>query len=295
MSASNSGCFFVSDLHGSIPRYETLLDRILMEKPAAVFLGGDLLPGLAALADVDGYVDFLQDFLMPRMSTLREQLGADYPAVFMIFGNDDPRVEEETALEGDELGLWHYCQGRRVRFGRWSVYGYSFIPPTPFLNKDWEKYDVSRFVDPGCVSPEEGRRTVAVEPSVIRYSTIKDDLRELTGGDDLSGAILLCHTPPYRTKLDRAALDEVMIDHVPADVHVGSIALKELMESRGPLLGLHGHIHESARLTGDWKDRIGRTIMYTAAHDGPELCLVRFDPEFPDQATRELKAAVSSP
>jgi len=42
---------------------------------------------------------------------------------------------------------------------------------------------------------------------------------------------------------------------------------------------LHGHVHESARLTGAWQDRIGRTVCLSAAHDGPELALVRFDLE----------------
>jgi len=51
---------------------------------------------------------------------------------------------------------------------------------------------------------------------------------------------------------------------------------------------LHGHIHESARLTGFWKDRIGRTHMFSAAHDGPELALVRFSLENPESATRQL-------
>jgi hypothetical protein len=34
--------------------------------------------------------------------------------------------------------------------------------------------------------------------------------------------------------------------------------------------------------------RIGRTHLFSAAHDGPELALVRFDLEDPASATREL-------
>ena len=37
-------CFFASDIHGSLDRYNTLLTAIEEEKPRAVFLGGDLLP-----------------------------------------------------------------------------------------------------------------------------------------------------------------------------------------------------------------------------------------------------------
>jgi Icc-related predicted phosphoesterase len=51
---------------------------------------------------------------------------------------------------------------------------------------------------------------------------------------------------------------------------------------------LHGHVHEAARLTGEWKIQIGTTVCINAAHDGPELALVRFDLESPQCATREL-------
>jgi len=79
-----------------------------------------------------------------------------------------------------------------------------------------------------------------------------------------------------------------MIDHVPLDLHIGSIAVRRFIESRQPHITLHGHVHESARITGYWKDRIGRTCMLSAAHDGPELALVRFTLEEPDAAVRDL-------
>jgi len=84
------------------------------------------------------------------------------------------------------------------------------------------------------------------------------------------------------------ALDGRVVDGVPLDVHVGSIAIQRFITERQPLLTLHGHIHESARLTGSWRDRIGRTHMFSAAHDGPELALVRFDLNDLENATREL-------
>ena len=99
---------------------------------------------------------------------------------------------------------------------------------------------------------------------------------------------MLFHTPPYQTKLDRAALDGKMIDHVPLDLHVGSIAVKDLIMKHQPLLTLHGHVHESARLTGSWKEQLGETTALSAAHDGPELALVRFDPGNLREASREL-------
>ena len=68
----------------------------------------------------------------------------------------------------------------------------------------------------------------------------------------------------------------------------GSIAIKRFIEARQPRITLHGHVHESPRLTKTWKQRLGRTWAFTAAHDGPELALVRFDPTAPAEATREL-------
>jgi hypothetical protein len=47
----------------------------------------------------------------------------------------------------------------------------------------------------------------------------------------------------------------VWFDHVPLDVHVGSVAVRRFIEDRRPLLTLHGHIPESALLTGSWRER----------------------------------------
>jgi Icc-related predicted phosphoesterase len=282
-------CLFVSDLHGREDRYETLLLAIEAERPGAVFLGGDLLPP-AALALPDGS-DFLLDWLGPRLEGLRERLGVLYPRVLAIFGNDDPRAAEPSLAELERHGLLEHAHGRRLDVAGVPIYGYACVPPTPFLLKDWERYDVSRFVDPGCVSPEEGYRSVPAAEGDRRWGTIAADLEALAGGDELSGAAFLFHAPPYGTALDRAALDRRKVDHAPLDVHVGSIALRRFIAARHPRLTLHGHVHESARLTGAWQDRIGRTVCLSAAHDGPELALVRLDLERPEAATRELVPA----
>jgi len=282
--------FYVTDLHGSMERYSGLFQAIREEKPPAVFLGGDLLPSCfrALEGGGSGPDDFMQEFLGPALSEIRASLGEDYPEIFAILGNDDLRAEEAAMRSIEEQGLLSYVHGRKVPMDKWVIYGYSYVNPSPFLLKDWERYDVSRYVDPGCVSPEEGHRSVHVTPDEQRFSTIKEDLDRLTAGDDLANAVLLFHAPPHGTDLDRAALDGKLIEGIQPDVHVGSIAVRRFIEERQPLLTLHGHIHESARLTGSWKQKIGRTWMFSAAHDGPGLALVRFDLENPGDAAREL-------
>ena len=280
----------VSDLHGRQDRYEKLFSLILAERPEAVFLGGDLLPSGALLFARSRPVreNFPEEFLLPRLRMLRRELGAGYPPLFLILGNDDPRREEAVIVRHEKEGLWQYVHNRRVAWGAYAVYGYACVPPTPFALKDWERYDVSRFVDPGCVPPEEGRYSIEVAEEEKGFPTIREDLAVLAQDDPLERAIFLFHSPPYQTRLDRAALDGRQVDSAPMDVHVGSIAIRRFIEERQPLITLHGHVHESARLTGSWQDRIGKTFCYSAAHDGTELAVVNFDPLHPERAVRRL-------
>jgi len=285
-----SNCLFVSDLHGHTERYDKLVAAIADEKPSHVFIGGDLLTvGSLSSNPADSRADDpIGRILGPGLSRLQQTLGALYPSVFIIPGNDDPRTIVPLLDELESDGLLHSMHMRKVRSGDVTVYGYACIPPSPFRLKDWERYDVSRHVDPGCTAPAEGYHSVPRPASDLKFGTISDDLAELTANDDLYDAVFLFHVPPYQTKLDRAALDGMMIDYVPVDVNIGSIAVRRLIESKQPRLTLHGHVHEASRLTGDWKDTIGKTICLTAAWDGPELALVRFDLDRLPDASRVL-------
>lgn len=283
-------CLFVSDLHGRATRYEKLVNTIRDERPGYVFLGGDLLPAWMLDPDTrdDPDGDFLGRVIRAPLRQLRNGLKDGYPRIFLIMGNDDPRSAESELAEGEDEKLWEYVHGRGVTAGGYTVIGYNCVPPTPFMLKDWERYDVSRYVDPGCIPPEEGRRTSDVLAREIRNSTIASDLGRLAEGIDMGRTICLFHSPPYKTTLDVADLKGKLVDHAPLDVHIGSIAIRRFLESHQPLISLHGHVHESCRLTGEWNDSIGGTVCLSAAHDGPELALIRFDLENPSRATREL-------
>jgi Icc-related predicted phosphoesterase len=107
----------------------------------------------------------------------------------------------------------------------------------------------------------------------VKFSTIADDLKILTEGKDLSSAVFLFHAPPHNSSLDRAANDGKMFEHVKLELNVGSIAVRKFIEKRKPLVTLHGHVHESARITGSWRDMIGATHSFSAAYDGEGLAL----------------------
>jgi Icc-related predicted phosphoesterase len=282
-------CLFVSDLHGSTQRIDKLFELIRSNGPDLVLIGGDLLPFAGTLPPVSGGppVPFISGYLAQRCRSLQHELAGGYPLFALILGNDDPRSEEEAVKAGERAGLWCYLHNRRIDFRGHPLFGYACIPPSPFMLKDWERYDVSRYVDVGSSPPTDGWKSVPGEPETTP-ATIQEELEQLTGEEDLSGAILLFHVPPYASHLDLADLEGRMVDAAPLDVHVGSIAVRRFIEQRRPYLTLHGHVHESARLSGRWRQRIGSTWCLSAAHDGPDLAVVRFPLENPSAAERLL-------
>jgi uncharacterized protein len=278
-------CIFVSDIHGSIPRYQRLFYLIKKETPDAIFFGGDLLP--LHLTKHTSMEEFIQKTLFSEMKKI-QKITDKKIRFFVIMGNDDPRKYEPLFLKADAEGCLDYIHQKTISYQKRYITGYSFVPPTPFQLKDWERYDISQYVDVGAVSPEQGKRTVAVPFDEIKYSTIAEDLEYLAKQSPMRKTIYLFHSPPYHSCLDLADLDGKKVDHTPIDVHVGSIAIQRFIHDHQPLLTLHGHVHESSRLTGQWKEKVGRTYSLSAAHQGPELAVVRFDTDHLKDATREL-------
>lgn len=280
-------CFFVSDLHGKKERYRSLFKEIDHQKPDVVFFGGDLFPQ-GYHCDQENRDDFLYHFLLPELQYRKENMKEAFPDIYIILGNDDLRVNEKALADIEKkFKIWHYIHGKKIKYGKFSFFGYSFIPPTPFGLKDWEKYDVSRYADPGCTHPMEGTRTVNPDYDT-EFSNIQKDLEELTENQDLSNAVFLFHSPPYNTALDRAGLDGQMVDYVPLDVHVGSIAIQRFIENHQPLLTLHGHVHEACSITGKWKEQIKQTHAFSGAYDGDKLALVEFSLDDLSKAHRRL-------
>lgn len=92
---------------------------------------------------------------------------------------------------------------------------------------------------------------------------LKAKISEMLGRvRDPTRAIFNIHVPPYQTALDQCPeLDEELrpVHHGgnPVMTSAGSTAVRELIETYRPVLGLHGHIHE------------GRGV----AHIGPTVCV----------------------
>ncbi len=283
-------CYLVSDLHGDSGKYGALFALLAHDPPDALFLAGDLLPQpmmrLSAIGP--GGEDFVNRTMIPRFHALRRKLDDRYPVVLLVLGNDDPRYEEASILGGAMEHVWHYLHLRQVTLAGRPVYGYNCIPPSPFRTKDWERYDVSRYVDPGSVSPEEGELTIPRSARERRNATIAADLERLIGDDDVRDAVFLFHVPPYETALDTTELHTTRFAGVPLDKHIGSIAVRRMIETRRPHLTLHGHVHEAYSLTGTHATHIGPTWCLSSAHEGPELTVVEFDLSDPSKTARRV-------
>ena len=149
--------------------------------------------------------------------------------------------------------------------GGYEVVGLSNANITPWLcARDVEEQELTRKLDEITAMIQKPERTVAI-----------------------------IHVPPFSSGLDTCPDLDKNLKIITQGGQVvmkaaGSPAVKAFIEKVQPMLTLHGHIHESARLSGSWKDTIGHTLMLSAAHDGPELAIIHFSPESPGTAYRIL-------
>ena len=118
--------------------------------------------------------------------------------------------------------------------------------------------------------------------------------KEFSRVESYEGLVCNFHAPPYGTVIDLAPkLDEkaqVKIRYgSPEMVPVGSKSVRQVMEEYQPLLGLHGHIHESAGL-----ERIGRTLCVNPGSSYTQGMLSAFVIDLPASPTDEVIAIAAS-
>jgi Icc-related predicted phosphoesterase len=98
-------------------------------------------------------------------------------------------------------------------------------------------------------------------PRDVPEATIKEQIDVLASQvQDMETCIFNLHCPPLGTQIDKAPqLDDELRPRIGMQgvemESVGCIAVREAIEEYQPLLGLHGHIHESKGV-----ERIGRTL-----------------------------------
>ena len=141
----------ISDVHGNEVNFRKLCGYIRQYLPEAVFIAGDILPNYY----VTDSEDFIKDFLKPLFTDLKEELKQNYPDIYLIPGNDDAAVSCEYFEWMEIKELLYFVNNKVIHKDKYAVIGYPYVPPTPFLLKDWEKFDISRYVPRDTVSPED--------------------------------------------------------------------------------------------------------------------------------------------
>src|SRR5512136_1513999 len=144
-----------------------------------------------------------------------ERLAGTSYKVYMAAGNDD-HFEVDKLIEDSTVIV--NCNGKNVPVGDHEMITFSWANPTPW-NTPREKPD------------EE------LEPMLEELCALVKDKQN---------AIFNFHAPPYGYALDLAPkLDENLVQAADNKIHVGSRAVAKMIEKYQPLIGLHGHIHES--------------------------------------------------
>lgn len=144
-----------------------------------------------------------------------ERLKGTFYKVYMAPGNDD-HFEVDQVIE-DSSAIVN-CNNKNVMVGDHEMVTFSWANPTPW-NTPREKPDTD------------------LEPMLEELiSKVKDK----------SNAIFNFHAPPYGFALDLAPeLNKDLVQAADRKIHVGSLAVAKMIEKYQPLIGLHGHIHES--------------------------------------------------
>jgi Icc-related predicted phosphoesterase len=158
------------------------------------------------------------------MQVADEKLRSSKVQVYIGAGNDDPFSIDPVLDSSDRI---RNMNERLVKIEDYEVITTAFSNPTPW-NTPRE-----------CSEEELG--------SKIELLASKITLME--------NAIFNFHVPPYGTLLDVAPELKDLQPVAGSMVNVGSTAVAKAIEKYQPLIGLHGHIHESKAA-----QKLGRTL-----------------------------------
>lgn len=282
--------YYASDIHGSDVLWRTFLNAAQAYNVSVLIMGGDLTGKVVVplVEQDDGFqVELFGVSQLIGRNDLEEMENRIRANGMYPHRMTPEEVSRVAGLDEDAKEAW-FADVMRVTFGQWLA-----------LADDRLSAETRCFVMPGNDDPagvdraiEEAVKIEACDDRVVEFAGHKmislgyanrtpfDSPRELDEDElfrrisrladeagDMSRCIFNLHVPPYNSSLDMAPaltdnLDVIMSGSAPKMIPVGSTAVREAIERYQPLLGLHGHIHESAGAT-----RIGRTLCINPGSD----------------------------
>jgi len=276
---------FVTDLHGSNVCLKKALNGAKMYKANALIIGGDVT-GKFVVPIVKGPDGFTTEFQGTKYSAKKEEELKEIRRIIADSGHYDYLTTPEEVREIGQskekteaifhdlvmsrLKDWLKLIEERMKGSGIDVY---------ITGGNDDFYSITDMLknSPAIINPEE--RVVEVGghemissgysnitpwkcPRDIPEEEIAKKLEEMTNQlKDPKRSIFNIHVPPYDTPIDLAPeLDENLRPRMSGSEggfkmrHVGSTAVRAVIDKYQPLIGLHGHIHESRAAV-----KLGRT------------------------------------
>ena len=293
MAKGQCRIFYVADIHGSERCFRKWLNAVEVYRPDVLVFGGDIAgkvlvpiveiaPGRYAC---DQFGETVELESGSALDAYRRQVRAGGRYDVVLSAEEKRRYDDDPGLVERELFPRVVCDSVRawMALADERLHGRQ-VPALMMLGND-DYPDLCEHLQGEHVANVEGEVVElpgGYEMISLGYSnrTPWDSPRELDEADlaarvegmaaklaDPAWAVFNLHCPPKDSYIDQAALlDENFTPRTEGGqmvvAGVGSTAIRAAIERYQPLLGLHGHIHESPGV-----QKLGRTVVVNPGSD----------------------------
>jgi uncharacterized protein len=285
--------FFATDVHGSEQCFRKWLNAATVYKVDALILGGDVTGKLIVPIIGNGSGTWHAEIHAERVLADSEQSLAELRKRIRMMGRYDLLLtpEQERKLSEDPSSVESaFAQVMRESLTRWAALAEERLSPAgvpafmmlgnddqPSLAEVLRASTHVRYAEDGICELPGGWQMLSFGPSTptpwhtpreLPEQGIASALERLAGElEDPTRAVFNIHCPPRETHLDQAPkLDDELRPVVDASgiqtISAGSSAVRELIERYQPVVGLHGHVHESPGAS-----KLGRTVCLNPGSD----------------------------
>ena len=281
---------FVTDLHASEVTFRKVLNAVEVYEATALIVGGDLAGKrvVPVISSAKGYsTNVSGEDIVVDEAGLKEVLDTiknlgQYPLVM--------DTDEYNSLVGDPDEVHRrFLQASHAQIDDWAArLAAKFEPkgiPVYITGGNDDYLSIEEILDDAPWIINAGEKVIEVSPGVEMISTgygnptpwncprdiSEEELDKIIRqmADKLQHpekSIFNLHVPPYGSGLDQAPLLDTSVDPprpiVGETAPVGSKSVRAAIEQYKPMVGLHGHIHESRGI-----QKVGRT---TCVNPGSE-------------------------
>ncbi len=279
--------FFTTDVHGSTVVFKKFINSAKFYEAQVIVLGGDMvgkmIVPLVEQADHSYRANYLGKVYDVKLGEDLEHLEQNFensglyplrlsPEEVKAFDDDKSLVEKRFGqLAAERVAKWMQIADDRLKGTEIKCYVQPGNDDPYEIDAMLKESDFVKNVDETIVTLDENHEMISVGAANPTPWHCPRDLseEELTRRIELvanqlknpKNAIFNLHVPPYDTNLDVAPeLDENLTPKLSLSggfkmASVGSKAVRASIEKYQPLVGLHGHIHESRSA-----QKIGRTM-----------------------------------